>query len=389
MNFKDRLKNLFQKRSFVLIVWIVLAIFSASKQYAKGSYNNYLIFKHVFYHTLTQENLYIEYPELYNDSNYYGPAFSAIIAPFAMLPDWLALSCWNISNALFLFFAIRSLPLSETKKIIVAWLVTNELFTSFVNFQFNASIAATLILAYSFIKKEKDFWAALVIIGGTFIKLYSVAGLAFLFFSKHKIRLIAAGIIWSVAFFVLPMLFTESDFIIQSYFDWFNSIVTKDNLNGSLETPQDISIMGIVRRLLNNREISSILFLIPGMLLFSAPFLNLKYYNDQSFQQLLLCSVMLFVVLFSSSSESSTYIVAFTGVAIWFVLHDRPYPRTVLLLMIFAFVLTSLSPIIFPLIWRNFVIKYSLKALPCVLIWFYTSYELIAFRYQNGIRKND
>ena len=100
MNFKDRLKNLFQKKSFVLIVWIVLAIFSASKQYAKGSYNNYLIFKHVFYHTLTQENLYIEYPELYNDSNYYGPAFSAIIAPFAMLPDWLALSCWNISNAL-------------------------------------------------------------------------------------------------------------------------------------------------------------------------------------------------------------------------------------------------------------------------------------------------
>lgn len=185
-----------------MIVWVVLAIFASTKQYAKGRYNNYKIFKHVFVHTINNENIYSEYPELYYDSNYYGPAFSAIIAPFAMLPDWLAISCWNIVNALLLFYAIQSLPLTDFQKIVVTWLVTNELFTSFINIQLNPSITATLILAYSFVKKEKDFWAALVIVAGTFIKLYSIAGLAFFIFSKHKTRLIAAGIIWSFVFFL-------------------------------------------------------------------------------------------------------------------------------------------------------------------------------------------
>lgn len=388
MNF-DRIKQLFRTSRFILIVWIVLAIFSATKQNAKGKYNNYKIYKHAFYHTISAENLYAEYPELYNDSNYYGPVFSIFIAPFALLPDWLGLSCWNIANALLLFYAIRSLPLLDDQKVLVAWLVTNELYTCFVNFQFNPAISATLILSYTFIKKEKDFWAAFVIVAGTFIKLYSIVGLAFFFFSKHKMRLIAAGIIWSFVFFLLPMLFAESNFIVQSYIDWFNSIINKNVLNASLETPQDISIMGIVRRFTGDPEISTLVFLIPGLIIFFIPYKNFKYFNEQKFQHLLLCSVMLFVVIFSSSSESSTYIIAFTGAAIWFSLHTPPYDKIVLWLMIFAFVLTTLSPTVFPqFIWNDYMVKYSLKALPCVLIWLYVSYELITFSCYKRVAKS-
>ena len=52
----------------------------------------------------------------------------------------------------------------------------------------------------------------------------------------------------------------------------------------------------------------------------------------------------MFVVLFSTGSESSTYIIAFIGVAIWYT--AVPWKRSTLdiVLMVFAFILTSMSP---------------------------------------------
>ena len=52
----------------------------------------------------------------------------------------------------------------------------------------------------------------------------------------------------------------------------------------------------------------------------------------------------MFVVLFSTGSESSTYIIAFVGVALWFVAVPWKRSRWDIALMIFAFILTSLSP---------------------------------------------
>jgi hypothetical protein len=63
-------------------------------QILRGDYaiNNYLIFKNVFFNTIHQKNLFIHYPDLYFDLNHYGVFFSALIAPFAMMPDWLGIS---------------------------------------------------------------------------------------------------------------------------------------------------------------------------------------------------------------------------------------------------------------------------------------------------------
>jgi len=87
---------------------------------------------------------------------------------------------------------------------------------------------------------------------------------------------------------------------------------------------------------------------------------------------------LLFIVLFSSGSESSGYIIALLGVAIWY--SAAPWKRSKLdvALMIFAFILTSLSPTdIFPHYLRSEIIRpFALKALPCAIIWFKLCYEL-------------
>lgn len=372
-------KSLLTKPRFVLAVWLLLALIAGIKQYTRGSYNNYLIFKHVFWNTLEEKNLYLEYPELYFDSNHYGPFFSVVIAPFALLPDWAGLILWIALTGAILFYAIQQLPLKEGYTVAIVWLVTNELFTSYVNTQFNPVIAATIILAFVWIRQEKDFWAAFVIVAGAFIKLYSIVGLAFFFFSKHKAKLIGSGLFWIMVCLVAPMLLSSPSFIFESYQDWFTSLTTKNELNvNSLR--QDISLMGFVRRTTGVLDIPSLYFIIPGLILFSIPYAKIKYYSNETFQLMMLCSVMLFVCLFSSGTESSTYIIAFTGVCVWFLLHARPFNKTILALFIFAFILTSLSPTdLFPRSARDFILQYALKALPCILIWFYLMKELITF----------
>lgn len=81
-----------------------------------GKYNNYKIFEGVYWHAIEGLTLYGDhYPEYY-DSNHYGVLFSLIIAPFALLPEWLGMILWIAGNTALLFYAISRLPLSSTQK---------------------------------------------------------------------------------------------------------------------------------------------------------------------------------------------------------------------------------------------------------------------------------
>jgi FtsH-binding integral membrane protein len=100
---------------------------------------------------------------------------------------------------------------------------------------------------------------------------------------------------------------------------------------------------------------------------------------------MLLASVLIFTVIFSSGSESPTYIIAFVGVAIWFVIQPKPISKFYIVLFIFALILTSLSPsdLIPKYLKDNFIRPYALKALPCVLIWFAIVYEMLRNKFKN------
>ena len=77
----------------------------------ESKYNNFRIFRYVFWHTIHQTNLYSEYPSEYVDTNHYGP-FSVIIAPFALMPVPLGCFFWCMANAAILLYSVRQLPLS-------------------------------------------------------------------------------------------------------------------------------------------------------------------------------------------------------------------------------------------------------------------------------------
>ncbi len=377
-NLWTKTKSFLTKKSVLLSVWLLIAFIATSKQFLTNSYNNYLIFKYTYFHALEHVNLYIKYPE-YQDVNHYGPFFSVLIAPFALLPDYIGMLLWQLTNTLLLFWAITKLPLKENQKIIMLWLCSHELLTSTLSFQINPSIAAILILTFVCIERKQDFWAALFIMLGTFVKLYGIVGLAFFFFSKQKMKFIVSCIFWAIILFILPMIFFSPTYIIQSYADWYQNLITKNHANTTLSSMQDISLMGLTRRLMHNADLPNLPFLISSLLLFSVPYLRIKQYKNLAFQLMFVASTLLFIVLFSTGSESPIYIIAFTGVALWFVVQPQPYKITPIVLLIFALTLTSFSPSdLFPRYLREvYVVPYALKALPCVLIWISIVYEMI------------
>jgi hypothetical protein len=362
------------------VLWLLAGVVSGIKQFLIGSYNNYLIFKNVYFHLIENKNLYIEYPSLYLDHNHYGVFFGVLIAPFALLPDFLGTVLWNVIICGFLIYAILQLPIKEIQKTVILWLCFNEVITSLLSYQFNVVIAGIILLSFVYILKEKEFKSALAIMVGTFVKLYGIVGLSFFFFSKNKIKFIGYLLLSGLLLLVIPMIFSSPEFVLQCYEDWYKRLTLKNLENANIQSMQDISFMGMVKRITGFYELSNLPFLVFGLLLFVIQYTKIKYFKELKFRLLMLASTLIFTVLFSSGSESPTYIIAFVGVAIWFVI--QPKNNYYLGLIVFALLLTSFSATdIFPKIIRESYIKpYALKALPCFVIWLVIVFQMVTYR---------
>lgn len=369
------MRPFFRNPRTLLGLWLSLALIAALIKVNRC--NNFLIFKYVFWHTWEQTSLYAPYPDFYFDTNHYGPFFSIVVAPFAVLPHPLGLIFWDLLMVLALYVAVRKLPMAQGKQIFCYWFCAHELLTALFMSQFNIIIAAIIVGAFYCIEKEKDFMAACFIMIGTFVKLYGIVGLAFFFFSKHKGKFVLSLLFWAVACFVLPMAISSPEYIIGQYHEWAASLTGK-NVENMFSNMQNQSLLGLVRKISHVSTYSDLWLIVPGILAFCYPYLRIKQYGNIAFRFAFLASVLMFVVLFSTGSESSTYIIALLGVAIWYVTAPWQRNRWDIALMVFAFILTSMSPSdLFPaFIRKNYVQPYALKALPCVLVWFKLIYEM-------------
>ena len=363
-------------------LWTLLAVVAGLTKIAPHRHNNFLIFRGVFWHTIQKLSLYDFYPTEYNDHNHYGPIFSLVIAPFAVVPEAIGLLGWLVVLALGMYYAVRRLPLEEGRQIFLYWFCAHELLTALQMQQFNIAIAAIIIGSFAAIEKGREVTAAFLIVLGTFVKLYGVVGLAFFFFVKRKPRFILALIGWSVVCFVAPMLISSPEYVVGQYVEWYERLAAKNGEN-TFSLMQNISLLGMIRKASGSASYSDLLVILPGLALFGLPYLRFGQYRHLAFRYAILSSVLLFVVLFSTGSESSTYIIPFAGIALWYT--TSPWKRSGwdVALLVFAFVLSSLSPSdLFPRSLREaYVLPYALKALPPTLIWLRLSYELLTRDY--------
>ncbi len=371
------------KIPFPVILWFSLATIAVLLEMSRGleSFNNFILYKHVFIHLKEQHNLYVGEPFNLFD-NHYGPFFSLIIAPFSFFGDYVGCFLWCIVNAWVLFYAIQQLPISDQHKMMVLLISALEMMTATHSVQFNTMLTGWIVLSYVLVEKELDFWAVLFIAAGFLVKLYGIVGLAFFFFSKHKVKFVLSFIFWMIVLICLPMIISSPSFVIQSYADWFYNLKEKDlhNTNALVSNfMQDISVMGMARRIFKIDKLSNFAVIIPAAIIYALPLLRIKQFKYLQFRLSYLSLALIGIVIFSSASESPTFVIAMVGVAIWFIIQNPENNKISTSLLVFAFILTCLSPtdLIPHYIKDHFIRPYSLKALPCFIIWLVIAKQLI------------
>src|ERR1700761_5119593 len=105
-----KLLRIVKGKPFIVALWFGLSLFAVVKSVVLNHiHNNYFVYKYNFIHVLQQQNLYKHDPLHYTDLNHYGPVFSIIIAPFALLPNGIGVILWVAFNAWILLLAIKQL----------------------------------------------------------------------------------------------------------------------------------------------------------------------------------------------------------------------------------------------------------------------------------------
>ena len=365
-------KKILENNNQVAFIWFGLVFLTLLSAVLNHSLNNFIIFKQSFFHLQQKLNLYSIYPNEYWDHYYYSPTFALLVAPFALIPSLVAPFAWGLFDAGVLYFAIRKLPIRAFYQNGILLLSVNEMMNASGNLQSNGLIAGLIILSFVFLLKQKEHSATLFLLVGFFIKLYGIVGLAFFFFSKQKSKYTLYLLLWIIVLVLLPLIITSPEFLLQSYKDWFASLSVKSNfdLTRDMYTNMvDVSIQGMIKRVFNLPLLNKFYFIIPGLILFASQYTKIKYFNHLVYQLYILCSVMLFLIIFNTGSESPTYIIGVVPICLWYVLQRKTtLVNTVFIIAIF-FSSFSYSDLFTPWLRTYIMIPYALKVVGCFLIW--------------------
>lgn len=326
-------------------------------------YNNYLIFKGSFIHLINLQDLYVPYPAEHFDIYKYSPTFALFMAPLAYLPVVVGLIIWNLINAFVYLFALWNLSFKSNKlKIWAVGFVVLALISSMQNSQSNALMAGLILLGFSFAEKQKMLPAALLISFTFFIKIFGIAGLAIFIFYNNKWKSVLYVLLSFIILVILPLVVIPFQQLIELYKSWFTMLQNDHSVS------YGYSVAGILSSWFGLKDVKNWV-LILGVIGFFVPFLKFKWYGNPLFRLWILAYILIWVVIFNHKAESPTFIIAVTGVAIWYFSQQRNFVNLTLLLL--TLVLTVISPtdLFPPMIREAFVRPYSIMALPCLLVW--------------------
>ena len=359
-------------------LYIVLFIAAAFQNYLLGfgNYNNYLMFAKPFHNLLLDKSIYGYHPNLYFDNYKYSPTFAWLMGPFYYLPNLLGMILWNLLNTVVLvlgvwFYLSDEKNPARARRVALLIIILEALITA-QNLQSNNLIVGSMLLGLYFLRREQVWQAAFFFVLCLFIKFYGVAAAGFFLFYPKKPQFILAMVVWTILFALAPLTLVSPDHLIAEYKEWFRLVV-------EVKLGLQVSVMGIAQAWFgmpktdaNYRIIEAI-----GATLFLLPFLRFSLWKDPLFQRRMIAYFLLFMIVFNKMAESPTYVMAVTGVALWWVSLDNP-TRLDQILLGLVIVFTSLSPTdIFPaIIQRDFFQPYNIKALPCLLVWARVQYQI-------------
>ena len=347
---------------------------------AYPNYNNFLIFRNSFFHLYQGRDLYIYYPDEQWDLYKYSPTFSLFFGLFAYFPNFIGLLLWNLLNAIPLLIGIKLLRgISDQGKIYALLFCIVELLGSLQTAQSNGLTAALLILTFTSLESERYFLAAFFVVFSLYLKIYGGIGLILFIFYPSKQRAFFYILFWVLLLGLLPVILVNFSKLFYLYKDW--GLLLKTDQENSI----GISVMSILYSGFK-LTISKPIIILTGFILLLLPLVQVWKYKIYGFRLLVLSSILVSIVIFNYKAESSTYIIAICGIAIWYFSQAKTRMNFIMIIMTFIF--TTLSPgDLFPHFIKDIFLKVPyLKAIFPTLIYGIILFEL--FHRNFGLEEN-
>lgn len=177
-----------------------------------------------------------------------------------------------------------------------------------------------------------------------------------------------------VLLFFLPLVVISYDELIAQYLNWA-TLLQQDSTKY-----YNLSVMGVIQKWTKFNP-NLFLSISIGVLLFLSPFIIrskeiIKNKINPDFKKLTLVLVLLWVIVFNHMAESSTFIIAMCGIAVW-AFRETPSKSTIIILVLAIIFTSVLQTDIIPKEIRSKVTNpLKLKALFPILILVLTLVEM-------------
>ena len=312
-------KRIIHDRRFWWGIGLLVAMAATAIEVIRGRNTNYFDYYDstmMFWSGISSYTL--EYAETRGLYFLYSPVFSTVFYPVFALPQWLGPFVWNIFNYCMFTLAIWTLPKAFAPYRLKIFLFTlSVVLQSVFCYQYNLVVCYIFVFAFNLLERGRAFWAVLLIMLSATTKVYGVVELALLFCYPHVWRNFGYAVACGAGFLLLPAINPSFDNVFVLYREMFEMIASHHS---------DADFIGILfarglKPLLlpNYRAVQIIVFLLLAVLFFW----RYKRWRDFNFRVQVLAVIMGYIILFSDSPETHTYVISLTGYAMAFFLMPR------------------------------------------------------------------
>ncbi len=348
-----------RSQQWILVAYVGAALVITIQRGVFAFPSDYVIFRASFWNLIAGRDLYVLRLDQAHDLFKYSPTFALLFAPFAVLPFVVGLFCWNVVNALAVFFALRLL-LPRDQAGIAQALVFLPTLRSMQSSQSNALVAALIIFAFVSFERGWLWRAGIAVALGAVTKIFPLTALSFALPRQDRVRAILISLFVTLVAVALPLLVVSPSALVGQYGSWSALQKGETALLGS-------SVMGLFRDAGLGWPAWPIQ-LIACAIVLAVLIAIMRDWNDRELRLQFLGLVMVFCVLFNHRSERQSVVIAMCGVVIWYLASPRGGWRTSLFVIVYSLVALT-GTIFIPAAIRHILVPQIRIPIPLTIVW--------------------
>lgn len=319
ITFIERLRRFFSNPKCIFCLGMAVTLLATTLEVVRGRNTNYFCYQdatRMFWEGISPYSQ--EFPQVHGQFFLYLPAFCVLFAPVFYLPWWLGPYVWNVGNFCLFTLSIWTLPdrFAPYRAKMYLFLLS-LLLQSIFCYQYNTVVCYIFLFAFTLLERGKPFWAVLLIMISATTKIYGGAELVLLFCYPRVWRNLGYALLCGAGLMLLPAVnpaFGSIGTIYQEMMDIVNTHHSTVDYVGLLFA------RGLKPFLLPNyRAVQLGVLAILGILFFW----RYERWKDFRFRVQALAIVMGYIILFSDSPETHTYVISMAGYAMAFWIQEK------------------------------------------------------------------